>query len=103
MKILFAIDGSICSRQAIEYATKMRCAFASELKVVTALGDLSSLAAIPGAKERQRLAAKQLVDSTVEQLQKTHESVNVTGEVFDGFIVESILDCANDWPADLIM
>ena len=103
MKILFAIDGSNCSKIAIAQALDLKCPYGTELKVVSVLDFFEPLPAVEEIKEREIAAARALVDETVEKLKDTHKEAVVTGEVLDGYVVDEILHVSQEWGADLII
>jgi nucleotide-binding universal stress UspA family protein len=103
MKILFAIDGSSCSKQAIDTALTMKCPVGTEMKVASVVDFSEPFPAVEGAKEREIAAVKELVRETVEKLRLTHPEVEVDGVVLDGCTVDEILHLSYEWPAHLIM
>jgi nucleotide-binding universal stress UspA family protein len=103
VNILFALDGSNCSKTAIAHAMSLKCPAGTELKVITAVEMFEPLPAIEGAKEGEIEACRKLVAETVEKFKKAHPEAEVSGEVVDGFPVDEILHCSRDWPAHLIV
>ncbi len=103
MKIVFAVDGSSCSKEAINTALTVKCPAGTELKVVSVVDFFDPLPAIEGVKERELQTVRALVGQTVEKLRQTHPNVEVEGVVLDGCTVDELLSLANEWPAHLIM
>jgi nucleotide-binding universal stress UspA family protein len=103
MKILFAIDGSDCSKEVIETGLKLNCAPGTELKVAAVSQVIETLAVLPGLKEKELEAVTRLVDDVQADLAAAHPEATVTGAVLDGFAVEEILDLSESWKADLIV
>jgi nucleotide-binding universal stress UspA family protein len=103
MKILFAIDGSECSKEAINTALKMRCPAGSELMVVSAVDFVDPLPSLEGVKKREIAELEKLVHDTVEKLGLTHPLAVVSGCVRDGYAVEEILASCHEWQPELLM
>jgi nucleotide-binding universal stress UspA family protein len=103
MKILFAVDGSQCSKAAIATALTMRCPAGTELMVVSAVDFLEPLPSLEGIKNREIAETEKLVHAAVEQLRKTHPHAVVTGAVRNGYAYEEILETCKEWKPDLLM
>jgi nucleotide-binding universal stress UspA family protein len=103
LNILFTLDGSDCSKTAIDHAMTLKCPAGTELKVISAIDMHEPLPSIEGAKESEIEACRKLVVETVERLKKAHPEAEVSGEVVDGPPVDEILHCSRDWPAHLII
>ena len=103
MKILFGVDGSHCSKEAIATALTMRCPAGTELMVVSAVEFLEPLPSLEGVKKRELEEAEKLVHQVVQQLRDTHPHAVVTGAVRDGFVYEELLETCKEWQPDLIM
>ncbi|MCC7526935.1 MAG: universal stress protein [Candidatus Melainabacteria bacterium] len=103
MKILFAVDGSQCSKAAIATALTMRCPAGTELMVVSAVDFFEPLPSLEGIKKREIDETEKLVQTVVEQLRETHPHAVVTGAVRDGYAYEEILDTCKEWKPDLLM
>lgn len=103
MKILFAVDGSHCSKEAIATALTMRCPAGTELLVVSAVDFLEDLPSLEGIKKKEIAETEKLVHSVVQQLRDTHPHATVTGAVRDGYVYEEILDTCKEWKPDLLM
>lgn len=103
MRILFAIDGSDCSKAAVAAALKMRCPGGTQMKVASVVDFFEPLPALEGVKKGEIKAAEELVKETVEQLRSTHPNAEIRGVVLDGYAADEIIHVANEWQADLIM
>ena len=103
MKILFAIDGSECSKEAIDLAIRMKCPAATEFRIVTVVDFYHPITADIEARENELRAANRLIENTRIQLASAHPNVDVSWKVIDGHIVEELLKESSQWPADLIM
>ena len=103
MKILFAVDGSDCSKEAIKTAQTMRCPAGTELMVVSAVDFLEPLPSLEGVKKRELAETEKLVLESVEQLRSSHPHAVVTGTVRDGYACEEILEICKEWHPDLLM
>jgi nucleotide-binding universal stress UspA family protein len=103
MRILFAVDGSDCSREAIAVANKMKCPVGTELRVVSVVDFSEPLPVIEEAQTRERTRAQTVVQSTIQQLRETHPDAEVTGEMLEGNVIDKILQVSREWLADLIM
>ncbi|HAF22864.1 MAG TPA: universal stress protein [Blastocatellia bacterium] len=113
MKILFAVDGSQCSDEAIEEIVRRPWPENSEIKVLTAfelpLPPTPEAWAVPPSyfDEMDRSArdhAQAIVQRAVEKLKsKLNGAVVVGGEVVPGPPRTVILDEAESWGADLIV
>ncbi len=103
MKILFAVDGSHCSKEAIATALTMRCPAGTELMVVSAVNFLEPLPSLEGVKKREFEETEKLVHQVVQQLRETHPHATVTGTVRDGYAYEELLETCKEWQPDLLM
>ncbi len=103
MKILFAVDGSNCSKEAIRTALSLKCPIGTELRVVSVVDLPALIVTIESAKERETAASQKLVSDTVEKLQETHPDVLIEGMLLEGRTIPELLRMSNDWPAHLIM
>ncbi|MBX9690951.1 MAG: universal stress protein [Cyanobacteria bacterium] len=103
MKILFAVDGSNCSKEAIETALTLKCPVGTELKVVSVVDFPAFMVTVPGAKEREISAAWKLISETVGKLRKTHPDVSIEGVLLEGRTVPELLKLSEEWPAHLIL
>ncbi len=103
MKILLAIDGSKCSRDAVKSTLSMRCKAGSEIMILTAVDYMEPLPTIAGLKESEIKAAENLVEETVQALKTTHPNATITGVVADGYATDEILRMCKEWQANLVM
>ena len=112
MKILLAVDGSLCSDKAVEEIARRPWPAGSEIKVLTAIElpipPTPEAWAIPPNyfEELDRAAsdhARSVVNRAVAKLKAAMVSgVNVKGEAVPGPPRAVILDEAESWGADLI-
>lgn len=103
MKILIAIDGSDCSKDAIASTIHSKYPSGAEIRVISVVDFFEPLPALQDIKEKQIDEAKQLVEKTIDQLQKALANVKVSGSVLDGYATDEIVKEAQDWNADLII
>ena len=103
MKILFAIDGSRCSKKALDSIIKMKCPIGTEFKIITAVDFFLPQSAGLEIRETELKAATNLVEAAAGKLKSAHPDVEVAACVLEGHIVENILHFSEEWPADLIM
>lgn len=81
----------------------MKCPMGTEIRVISVTGFSDPFPGVEEASQKEATAAQRLVDEAVEKLKKTHPSVNVSGDVLDGYVVEQIIHYCDQWPADLVM
>lgn len=103
MKVVLAVDGSECSRKAVEIACQMDCAANSEFHVVSVVDFFEPFPFLEDEKKKQISSAKERVAKTVEEIQQAHPNCKVSGDVLDGYTKQEILKAANDSSADLII
>ncbi len=112
MKVLIAVDGSDCSASAVDSIVGRAWSPDTEFLVLSVNEPVYYEYAIPSSssyieqltKARQEFNdyLSQLVESVAAKL-KEKLSVVAQTKVLEGQIAESIVDCANDWHADLIV
>ena len=123
MKILLAVDGSPCSKLAIDSMATRTWPSDTIFKVITVLepfhpelaGWHSGYVPLAIEAQQERLdEAKALVEETATQLvlclktdnadnQFTDSSKPVATEVLEGNVKERIVECAREWHADMIV
>ncbi|MBP9094274.1 universal stress protein [bacterium] len=121
MKILLAVDGSPCSKLAIDSIATRAWPTETLFKVITVLepfhpelaGWHSGYVPLAIEAQQERLdEATTLVEETAERLwqclkaeekQLTADSKPVAIEVLEGNVKERIVECAREWHADMIV
>ncbi|CAN5212558.1 universal stress protein [soil metagenome] len=123
MKILLAVDGSPCSKLAIDSMVTRTWPSDTIFKVITVLepfhpelaGWHSGYVPLAIEAQQERLdEAKALVDETAARLlaclnandaggQFTGISEPVASEVLEGNVKERIVECAREWHSDMIV
>jgi nucleotide-binding universal stress UspA family protein len=116
MKILLAVDGSDCSKAAVEEFARRPWPAGSKLRIVTVV-DLPLISLMPRlgmenfhidiSKTLERAArvhARSLIDEVVATVQKSeNKDISITGKILKGSPKRLILDEAEKWAATLIM
>jgi nucleotide-binding universal stress UspA family protein len=112
MKILLAVDGSTYSDSAIEEVLRRPWPAQSEVKVITAfetpiMVGMEPWAATPTYFDQLdnavRSAAKAILDSALEKLKTTKDTLKISSEVIQGPPRQVIIEEAERWSADLII
>jgi nucleotide-binding universal stress UspA family protein len=119
MKVLLAVDGSPCSKLAIESIAGRVWPPDTRFKVLTVLepfhpelaGWHSGLVPIAIEAQQERLSeARSLVDETAAILTGAFSNLPtdtalaaVESEVMEGNVKDKIVECARQWPADMIV
>lgn len=112
MNILVAIDDSSFSDAAVESVTERSWPEGSKFKLLSVVEPFHPEYAgwhtnyMPVAVEAQKElveAAKTLVNERVKKLTDVFGSESVTAEVREGYVTDTILEAAKEWPADLIV
>jgi nucleotide-binding universal stress UspA family protein len=121
MKILLAVDGSPCSKLAIDSIATRAWPTETLFKVITVLepfhpelaGWHSGYVPLAIEAQQERLdEASTLVEETAARLRQclkveetlfTATSEPVAGEVLEGNVKERIVECAREWHADMIV
>jgi nucleotide-binding universal stress UspA family protein len=103
MKVVLAVDGSECSRRAVEIARQMKCDENSEFHVISVVDFFEPFPFLEDEKKKQIASAKELVANTVAEVQSSQPNIKVSGDVLDGYVKQEILKVANDISADLII
>lgn len=103
MKILFAIDGSRCSKKAVDSIVNMKCPIGTEIKIITSVDFFLPKSAGVDIRDTEMKAAGNLVEEAAKKLKSAHPNVEISGEILEGHVVENILNYSESWPADLIM
>lgn len=112
MNILLAVDDSPHSLAALEAVLGRPWPEGSLFRLISVVEPFHPEYAgwhtsyVPLALEAQKEiveSAKRLVDEGTKKLKTKFGQKNVSGEVFEGYIKDKILETARDWPADLIV
>jgi len=103
MRIVFATDGSACSREALRGLKSMVCPVGTEIKVATAVDLWHPFTALPDVQLREYRKANELVQEAVTELTAAHPDAEVTADILDGFAVDAILKLCRNWLADLLV
>ncbi len=121
MKILLAVDGSPCSKLAIDSIADRAWPTETLFKIITVLepfhpelaGWHSGYVPLAIEAQQERLdEAKALVEETAVRLQQclkadqgqlSAHSKPVATEVLEGNVKERIVECAREWHADMIV
>ncbi len=113
MKILLAVDGSVCSDAATEELAKRPWPPQSEVKVITAIEIPAPVGMEPWAVSPDyfenleiavRKAGQAILDSTLLKLKTiTDKTLQISSEIIQGSPAQVIVDEAEHWGADLII
>lgn len=112
MNILVAIDDSTFSDAAIDSVTERTWPEGSKFKLLSVVEPFHPEYAgwhtnyMPVAVEAQKElveAAKSLVNEKVKRLTDAFGRQSVLAEVREGYVTDTILETAKEWPADLIV
>jgi nucleotide-binding universal stress UspA family protein len=113
MKILLAVDGSVCSEAAAQELAKRPWPPQTEVKVITAVEiptpvGMEPWAMSPDYFENLETAARQagqaILESTLLKLKTiTDKTLKISSEIIQGSPAQVIVDQAESWGADLII
>lgn len=113
MKILLAVDGSVCSDAAVEAVARRPWPPESEVKVITAAEipmpvGMEPWIVSPDYFEEMdksvRKAAQVVLDSALAKLKTTEDkTLKISSETIQGSPRQVIVDEAEQWGADLIV
>jgi nucleotide-binding universal stress UspA family protein len=113
MKILLAVDGSVCSHAAVEALAGQPWPPQSEIKVITAGEMPVPVGMEPWAvsadyfevlDQSVRKAAQAVIDSALLKLKTiTDKTLTISSEIIQGPPRQVIVDEAESWGADLIV
>ena len=113
MKILLAVDGSVCSDAAAEALAKRPWPRESEVKVITAAEMAVPVGMAPWAvspdyfeelEKSVRKAAQAVIDNALLKLKAVgDETLKISSEIIQGPPRQVIVDEAESWGADLIV
>ena len=113
MKILLAVDGSVCSDAAAQELAKRPWPPQSEVKVITAVEIPAPVGMEPwvilpdyfeNLERSVRQAAQAVLDSALLKLKTiTDKTVKISSETIQGSPAQVIVDEAESWGADLII
>lgn len=104
MKLLIAIDGSICADGVINEVAKRRWPPATEARVLNVIHSkliTSDFMDVEAFAETQNQAARTFVKSMAERL--IAAGLEASGAVIEGYPRTSIVDYAKEWQADMII
>ena len=113
MKILLAVDGSVCSDAAAQELAKRPWPPQSEVKVITVVEIPAPVGMEPWAmspdyfenlERTLRQAGQSVLDSTLPKLKTiTDKTLKISSEIIQGSPAQVIVDEAKSWGADLII
>ena len=113
MKILLAVDGSVCSDAAAQELAKRPWPSQSEVKVITAVEipvpmGMQPWAVSPDYFENLETSVRQVaqasLDSALLKLKTiTDKTLKISSEIIQGSPAQVIVDEAESWGADLII
>ena len=112
MKVLLAIDGSLCSLAAVKEVATRQWPEGTVVKVFAAVTTwfpstpdplLIGAAMYQDLMEGERKRLHKLVEDTAAELRKTCEKLQIETMVVDGSPKEVIVEEAENWGADLIL
>lgn len=112
MQILVAIDDSPCSAAVLEEVCNRPWPDDANFRVLTVVepfhpenaGWHTSYVPIALEAQHERLNfAKHLVEESAERLSQHYGKTHVSTEAVEGYIKDTILQVASNWPADLIV
>ena len=113
MKILLAVDGSVCSDAAVEAFARRPWPPESEVKVITAAEVPMPVGMEPWVvspdyfeemEKSVRTAAQVTLDSALAKLKSIEDkTLKISGEIIKGSPKQVIVDEAEQWGADLIV
>jgi nucleotide-binding universal stress UspA family protein len=112
MNVLVAIDDSTYSDAAINSVVERTWPEGSKFRLLSVVEPFHPEHAgwhtsyMPVAVEAQNEmieAAKRLVNDRVKKLTLTFGKSNVSAEIREGYVTDTILESAKEWPADLIV
>jgi nucleotide-binding universal stress UspA family protein len=112
MNIILAMDDSPHSRAALEGILKRPWPEGTKFRVISVVEPFHPEYAgwhtsyVPLAVDAQKElleATKRVVDDSAARLEQKFGTGTVQAEVLEGYIKDKILECAREWPADLIV
>ena len=113
MKILLAVDGSVCGDAAAQELAKRPWPPQSEVKVITAVEIPTPVGMEPWAMSPDyfenleiavRKAGQAILDSTLLKLKTiTDKTLKISSEIIQGSPAQVIVDEAESWGAELII
>ena len=113
MRILLAVDGSVCSDAAVQELAKRPWPPQSEVKVITVVEIPAPVGMTPWAvspdyfenlERSARQAGQAVLDSTLLKLKTTSDkTLKFSSEIIQGSPAPVIVDEAESWGADLII
>ena len=113
MKILLAVDGSVCSDAAAQELAKRPWPPDTEVKVITVVEIPAPVGMEPWAmspdyfenlERTLRQAGQSVLDSTLPKLKtSTDKTLKISSEIIQGSPAQVIVDEAKSWGADLII
>lgn len=112
MKILLAVDGSVCSDAAVEEIMRRPWPSHSEVKVITAESPIvvgvepwtASTEYFENLEKAVREAAQGIIQSALAKLKSTEDtSLKISSEIIHGSPQQVIVEEAESWGADLIV
>lgn len=112
MKILLAVDGSVCSDAAVEAVARRPWPPESEVKVITAAEIPMPVGMEPWVvspdyfeemEKSVRKAAQVVLDGALAKLKGIGKTLKISSEIIQGPPRQVIVDEAENWGADLIV
>ena len=107
MKIMVSLDGSESSMRALDFITSRPWAESDQFMIVSVVepdkGDMSMAQAMTNPDEVFFANAEKLLANVKDKFDVALKGHSVSTAVLSGPVVESLVDCAKEYSADLIV
>lgn len=102
MRLLVAIDGSDCSRRAVEALSSLRLGKGDEIRVVSVLDLYEHIPSYYYDDSASLREVKKILDEASGKLKEYFPDAYHRTTVLNGFIKQSLLEISDQWKPDLI-
>lgn len=111
MNILIAIDQSAFASDVVDFIGRHRWTESENFTVVHVVDSLlvgSHMSFLPSPvlddiKDKAREQGRKAVHQAAERLRQLFPDASVAEEILEGFVVDSIVDFASSWPAEIVV
>jgi len=107
MKIMVSLDGSESSMRALDFITSRPWAESDQFMIVSVVepdkGDMSMAQAMTNPDEVFFANAEKLLANVKDKFDVALKGRSVSTAVLSGPVIESLVDCAKEYSADLIV
>lgn len=109
MKVLLALDGTDCSKKALDSVAARSWGPREQFLILSVIEPFPEECDKKNSEEGEeyvehmQVCCKELTEKAMQKLKERHPEATVESRVLEGAVVEQIIQCADSWSADMIV